>query len=424
MQDWARNLRGTQPLGSEHEWLGPDATQVRDRLGEGAIAWATEVGEAVAAKMSAEVPEIVQAAAQFNVLRRATTSTTLRALALVTDPRNLDSSLVSPEALETAQDFAQRGLELNDILRSIRVGFTVLAAALLDAIIEHGNSTEELRRVSILMLEMVDEFTSVITTAFMDERRAQEADASAIRLDLTRALIDAKPVDEGAATRLLGYPLNAVHLALIAFSDPLAGGDRVDLRKVVDPVFTHWGRPQATLIIPVGGHTLWAWAAYGPSAPRRDAHPLPTQEGINVAVGEVWSGIDGFRRTHLDAKAVEQLQSMSGRGGASTVAHHDVDLESLLLMDPDAAQRFATHYLGPLAGAEPRIAELRATLRTYLECDHRLGAVAEQRHISRSTVTYRVQQALAMCAHPPSASTTKLRAALAIQEWLAGAAPG
>lgn len=422
MQDWAKDLHGREPVGSEHEWLGPAAARVRDLVGEGAVAWATEVGEAVAAKMSREVPQIVEGASQFSVLRRATTSTTLQALTLVTDLNEPEFSLVSNEALETAQDFARRGLELNDILRSIRVGFTVLAAALLDAIIEHGDGTDELRRVSILMLEMVDDFTSVITTAFMDERRAQEADVSAARLDLARTLIDGKPVDEGLATRLLGYPLNAEHLALIASSNPLTNRDRIDLRKVVDPVFNHWGRPQAKLIIPVGGHTLWAWAAYTPSAVRRGTSSLPVYDGADVAIGQTWSGIDGFRRTHLDAKAVERLQSMSGTGGASTLAHHDVDLEALLLMDPEAAQQFAARYLGQLAGTEPRTIELRATLRLYLECDHRLGTVAELRKISRNTVTYRVQQALAMCAHPPGASTTKLRAALAILEWLASVA--
>lgn len=421
MRNWVTHLHGARPFGSELEWLGPDGMWVRDHLGDGAVSWATEVGEAIAAKMSKEVPQIAEGTSQFGVLRRTTTSTTLKALMLITGLGEPESSLVSLEALETAQDFARRGLELNDILRSIRAGYTVLATALLDAIIESGDDTEELRRVSILMLETVDEFTGVITTAFVDEQRAQEADVSAARLDLARALIEGEPVDVGVAARVLSYPLHAEHVALIASSDPLGKRSRVDLRKVVEPVFNHWGASQAKLIIPIGGHSLWAWAAFTSTAARQDDSPLPVYDEVDVAVGQPGVGIDGFRRSHLDAKAVERLQSVSGTGRASTIAHHDVDLEALLLMDPEAGQQFAARYLGPLAGAEPRIVELRSTLKFYLDCDHSLSKVAELKHISRNTVTYRVQQALAMCAHPPGGSTIKLRAALAIAEWLAGA---
>lgn len=416
MHDWAKCLHGTRPVGSEHEWLGPDGTRIGDHLGEGAVAWATEVGEAIATKMGKEVPQVVQTASQFSVLRRTTTSSTLRALTLVTGLGEPESSLVSAEALETAQDFARRGLELNDILRSIRVGSTVLVKALLDAIIEHGNDNGELRRVSILMLEVMDDFTSVITTTFIDERRAQEADVSAARLDLARALIDGKPVDEDVATRLLDHPLKADHLALIASSDSPG-----NLRRVVDPVFRHWGTPQAKLIIPVGGHSLWAWAAFTPATACRDESPLPSYDNVNIAVGQLGPGVDGFRRTHLEAKAVERLQSLSTTARTSTISHQDVDLEALLLMDAEAAKLFAARYLGPLAGSEPRIIELRSTLEPYLACDHSLNKVAELKHISRNTVTYRVQQALAMCEHPPGEDTTKLRAALAIVEWLANA---
>jgi len=44
------------------------------------------------------------------------------------------------------------------------------------------------------------------------------------------------------------------------------------------------------------------------------------------------------------------------------------------------------------------MAELRSTLRNYLDMDPGLAKVAATKHISRNTVTYRVQQALSMCA--------------------------
>ncbi|WP_228001436.1 helix-turn-helix domain-containing protein [Nocardia australiensis] len=104
------------------------------------------------------------------------------------------------------------------------------------------------------------------------------------------------------------------------------------------------------------------------------------------------------------------------RRGAVT-AHEDVALEVLLLADPEAATRFVERVLGPLAAEDTRMADLRSTLRRYLDMDHGLARVAAAEHISKNTVTYRVHQALALCGHRRS-STTNLRAALSMHDWM------
>ncbi|WP_431236222.1 PucR family transcriptional regulator (plasmid) [Mycolicibacterium psychrotolerans] len=384
------------------------------------MSWAIEIGESSAAKMSEEVPLLDQTPSLFNVLRRGTTSSILRALMLVTGLTGPETSLASAEAVAIARDLAQRGLQLHDVLRIIRIGYAVLATALLDAIVEFDGRAHELRRVSVLLFDVVDDFASILTTAFVEEERLREADASAARLDLLRTLIDGRPVDNAAATRLLSYPLNAEHIALIVSSDKTESIDPVDLRHVVDPVFNAWAAPLAKLIVPIGAHSLWAWAAFAPSATRRVDSRLPNYDKVNVAVGQPGRGVGGFRRSHLEAKAVERLRALSESVRPTTIEHRDVDLDALLLMDTQAAMQFVSRYLGPLASPDPRITELRATLELYLEHDHRLSEVAELKHISRNTVTYRVQHALDMCAHPAGESTTRLRNALHIQRWLPG----
>lgn len=62
--------------------------------------------------------------------------------------------------------------------------------------------------------------------------------------------------------------------------------------------------------------------------------------------------------------------------------------------------------------------ELRVTLRRYLDLDRSLTKVAALENISRNTVTYRVQQAFDLCAHTTDTPTVKVRAALAVVEWL------
>ncbi len=418
MTHWALRLSGARPPGPELKWLGPDGARVRQELGEGAVSWALDVGAAIAAKISKEIPQLAADISQFGLLRRATTSTTLRALTIAAGVGESDATLASTEVIEIAHDFARRGLELGDLLRSIRVGYVVLATALLDAATEpHQDNTAELRRISVLLFELMDDFTGVAASAFLDEQRAWEADISAARLDIVRTLVDGEPVDTTHAERILNYPLAAHHVGVIASRANPRSYDRLDLRGVVGPVLRHWGSPTSTLIVPVGAHSLWAWAAFN-HAPQRDGPGLPRFDQITVGIGQPGNGVEGFRRTHFEALAVERLRALSGAPRPTSIAHHEIDLEALLLADADAARHFAERYLGPLAASDPRTGELRSTLRFYLDSDHSLAKVAATKHISRNTVTYRVQQALTMCEHGAGESTAKLRNALAIAHWL------
>nr|WP_308162768.1 helix-turn-helix domain-containing protein [Nocardia alni] len=307
-------------------------------------------------------------------------------------------------------------MELNDLLKSIRVGYAVLAAALLDAATDlvTGESSAELRRVSMLLFEELDDFTGVAASAFLKEQSEWAAGVSAARLDLATRMIAAEQIDANQAEQVLGYPLRGPHIALIAWSGRHL---KHDLRSIVDPVLRRWGTPTATLVIPVGIQAIWAWGSVIPN-PRGDVPEFAADLGETcVVVGELSYGLEGFRRSHLEARAVERLVRLHSGHPATAVAHEDVALEVLLLADPDAAAQFVTRVLGRLASDDPRMADLRSTLRRYLDMDHSLAKVAAAEHISKNTVTYRVQKALTLCAHT-GGSTTDLRAALRVHEWL------
>ncbi|MFZ2174919.1 MAG: helix-turn-helix domain-containing protein, partial [Rhodococcus sp. (in: high G+C Gram-positive bacteria)] len=159
-------------------------------------------------------------------------------------------------------------------------------------------------------------------------------------------------------------------------------------------------------------------------AKREQPNPLPEFDGTHVVAGQVGHGLEGFRRSHLEAQSVERLIRLRPEPTrTTTTAHEDIDLEVLLLADPEAARQFVKRHLGPLAADDPRMAELRSTLRLYLDMDRSISKVAAEEHISRNTVTYRVQQAFSICAHSVGAPTTKLRAALLVCDWLGGSSP-
>ncbi|MCW3469344.1 helix-turn-helix domain-containing protein [Rhodococcus pyridinivorans] len=418
MLHWTRGLSGRRAPQSETEWLSPEAEEVRAELGDGAVTWAVEVGEDIAIRITQKIPPLADEVNAVVAIRRATTSTVWRALKLVAGLGESEVSLVSAEVEGIARDFARRGMELDDLLRTIRVGYAVLAADFLDAatlLLPPAESSAELRRISVLLFEVLDDFTADAAAAFIKEQSAWAAGISAARFDLVTRILAAEDLDTVHAEEVLGYSLEGPHVALIAWSTPNSSRD---LRGVVESTLRERGAASASLVLPVGLQTVWAWGAVLPGR-SRPRNTLPSFDDAFVVVGEVGSGIHGFRQSHGEAKAVERLIRLRPAQIPCSVAYEHVALEVLLLSDPEAAKRFASHVLGPLAQDEPRMTELRSTLRRYLEMDHSLAKVASVEHISKNTVTYRINKALDLCGYSGEA-TTDLRAALRIHEWLAG----
>lgn len=417
MANWAARLAPDGFFVADIDSLGADGLLVRSALGDDAARWAVQVGTRIATRITTEIPILGDTTPHFDALRRATTSTAVRALTVVAELSPSPGSLTSAEETEIAADFARRGLALTDLLRAIRVGFAVLAAELLDAATLHATDTSaELRRISVLLFEAMDEFTTGATASFMRAQDSWAASISAARLDLVEKIIEDRPIDTDQAEALLSYPLSANHLALIAWTDPSLGLTERDLRATVEQLAACWGTPSHTLVIPVGSHTVWAWAAVTDPHPQRQ--PFPETDGLQIAIGQLGEGLGGIRRSHLEAKSVELLLGLRGDHVPGAVAHEDLDLLSLVLADPNAAQRFVDRHLGALADGDARMSELRATLTLYLDADRSTSRVATLQNISRNTVTYRVQQSFAVCNHPPGEPTTRLRVALMIRDWL------
>jgi hypothetical protein len=78
MSHWTTKLVGIRAPGAELDWLGPDADQVRSALGDGAVAWAINVGQRIATKITQELPPLGDTAPHFNALRRLENQSPLR----------------------------------------------------------------------------------------------------------------------------------------------------------------------------------------------------------------------------------------------------------------------------------------------------------------------------------------------------------
>ena len=418
---WVSELAGTRAEERDLRLLGPDADRLRAAVGPAAVTWAAEVGEDVIAKAGQELALLGGSASLVDAIQGATTSTTLRVLTILSGLAEPGASVVTAEAAEATRDLARRGLTLHEFTRVMQFGHSVLAAAFFDAV--SAGATEdhdlaELRRVSQQLFKLMDELIAEMSAVFLDEQSAWGASKSAAQLELVKKIVEGTATDLRDAERLLDYPLNGAHVAVVAWGLSAGEGTAHRLRAAIDPVLRCWGTPLASLVIPVGSNTLWAWGAFPAGGRRTPRRELPDFEGTNVVTGQVGPGVDGFRRTHLEARAVERLVRQGVDRPSVSMAHQDVDLDALLMADREAARQFVARYLGPLAADDPRMKELRVTLRRYLDLDRSLTKVAALENISRNTVTYRVQQAFDLCAHTTDTPTVKVRAALAVVEWL------
>ncbi|MEV1293598.1 helix-turn-helix domain-containing protein [Pseudonocardia sp. NPDC049635] len=413
LRHWTQQLTGARAPQSVAEWLTDDAARVRSVLGCGALTWAVEVGEDVAACVAKRIPVLATDASFMASVRRATTSTPLRILMLLAEIDGCEESLASTELSDIAREFARRGLKLDDLLKAIRVGYAVLAAAFLDAadtLLPPAQSAAELRRISVMLFEMNDDFTAEAVASFLREQSAWIAGISAARLEVVNQILDNAEVSRAHAEDVLGYPLDGPHVAVVAWGSP---NSRRDLRPVVNAVLQHRGAQSASLVLPVGLRTVWAWGTA--NAPQR--RDLPSFEDVHVVVGQTSIGVDGFRQSHREAKSVERLIRLRPTSSPRTVAHADVALEVLLMAEPESARTFAERILGELAGGGERMRVLRSTLGHYLDLDHSLSKVAAVEQVSKNTVTYRINKALRLCGYD-GATSTDLRAALRIHNWL------
>ncbi|MEU0227250.1 helix-turn-helix domain-containing protein [Streptomyces sp. NPDC006284] len=375
-------------------------TEAIECLGPQPVAWAVAQGQALARTITREVPELGGGPDPFETLRMGTESAVLSALLLLA--RVPGGAAVPDEALLGGREFARRRVGLGSVLRGIRLGHASLSRAVMDAcrdLVPDADQADEFRRLSDTLFGFIDEFSSRMTDEYLAEHDRWVTSGAAAREEAVRVILKGDPVKEEAVTRILGYRLEARHLAVIAWRDTHLGLPGTELQQAAaDFLADHGCQPH--LLIPVGRTGLWAWGNTTAECPVTCAETGSTSPtGIHIACGTVREGLEGFRQSHHEAEQVARLIRMNPRKGGAAVHYRDVDVTALLSDDLAAAQRFVHDELGPLAVDTPHGEQLRTTLRQYLLCERSLTTAAARLHVARNTVTYRVKRAQELIGH-------------------------
>jgi DNA-binding PucR family transcriptional regulator len=132
-----------------------------------------------------------------------------------------------------------------------------------------------------------------------------------------------------------------------------------------------------------------------------------------VALGSPADGVDGFRRSHLEALATQRLLM---RAHQLRIASWDsVQLVALLSQDEPRAREFLRHTLGGLADADP---ELRETVRVYLREQSNAPRAAKILFTHRNTILTRIARAERLLPRPLSHNSLEVAVALELAAWV------
>jgi DNA-binding PucR family transcriptional regulator len=319
-----------------------------------------------------------------------------------------------PEPKIIARDLVRRGLD-DSVLQAWRAGqnmawrgWMTVAFALTD---DAHELAELLDYSARSIFGFVDATTALISAQMRSERDQLTRSTQAERLETVTLIINGAPIRRALAETRLGYRLDRSHLAAIVWSNQPQPNVAV-LDETVEALATAVAA-RRPLAVTASVGTLWVWVA---SAQRPDLAPvdgvLARHPDLFVALGSPASGIDGFRRSHLEALATQRLLM---RAEHTRLARWEsIELVALVSHDEPRAREFVQHTLGALAGAD---SELRETVRIYLREQSNAPRTATRLFTHRNTVLSRIARAERLLPKPLSQNNIEVAVALELIKW-------
>ncbi|WP_042364501.1 PucR family transcriptional regulator [Streptacidiphilus neutrinimicus] len=322
---------------------------------------------------------------------------------------------VGPPQLEIARDLVRRGLN-ETALDAYRSGQAVAVRRWTEICCGLTADPAELRELldvsSRSIAAFVDDTIAAIAEQIAREREELTTGSHAERLETVSLLLDGAPIPAGRAEQRLGYPLAGEHTAAVVWSDgPEA--DLASLDRAAELVALAAGDPRPLTVL-ASAATRWVWVHGRPDAEllRGGAAALP-DANVRIAVGSTAEGIDGFRRGHLDALAVQRMLARLA-SPHQIATHEEVELVALLTADPKNAEHFVRRVLGALETAETEVTD---AVRLFIAAQCNASHAAALLYVHRNTLLRRLARADRLLPRPLAENVVEVAAALEVLRW-------
>lgn len=274
-----------------------------------------------------------------------------------------------------ARRSARYGIGLDTVLRRYAAGDRVIGEFLLAEAADLP--PEAAREVLRTQGPQVDRLMAAVAAEYMDELETQRRSPTQRRAERVQALLAGSSTD----TRGLEYELDSWHLALIVT------GPRPDVAARTLAA----GLGRQPLVVPRGDEIAWAWLGGGKLVVDDVEQYLSAGVlgDVSLAVGEARHGIDGWRLTHYEAKAAQQVRLRRPR---PLTRASEVVLLAAVLRDELLARSLRDTYLAPFEELGDTGAVLRETLRAYFEAGFNAATAAAALQVDRHTVQRRLRK--------------------------------
>ncbi|MGW0042085.1 PucR family transcriptional regulator [Rhodococcus sp. NPDC003348] len=347
----------------------------------------------VATSMGADVPELSTDADVQRDLHLAVRSQ-FRLFLSIGQRAARRSVPVAEEAHSLARTIARRGLELRVLSQLYHAGHRAVWR-FVTAFVDDADVPGEFKvRLVVMMWEQTSEVMNSmleeLAATYTREREGMLSGTFSMRVNTVREILDGSLSGEPEASARLGYPVHRVHTAVALWTTEHAIS--FDAR-IFEPLVLRLARAASateTLCVPSGSRGLWAWLITR-EGEELAMDPTLVPPGVRVATGRPGQGLVGFRRTHREALAAQDIATRARRPRAVTT-YREVELVAMLAARPDALNTLVHRELTGLTGDDDVSARLRATLRAVLSNPGNLEAAARRLSVHKNTVRYRMQQ--------------------------------
>jgi DNA-binding PucR family transcriptional regulator len=335
---------------------------------------------------------------------------------VLADPTAPVPPSLRPESVELARDLVRRGLDAR-ALDTYRAGQNAAWQQWMDVCFALTGDVAELRMLlehsARSIFGYVDATAASITALVDAERDVLVGTTHAQRLETVGLVLEGAPIAVDVASTRLGHDVRRRQLAAVLWRDPGAADDG-RLERAAEAVARALAVPRPLTVV-ASALSLWVWYVVEgpPDAGALDA-VLARHPGVRLALGGVAAGLDGFRRSHLDAIETQRLM-MRSPAPLRVSTYDDVRVAALLAGDEARAYAFVDRVLGDLAGADPA---LLATLRTYLREGSSATRTARALYTHRNTVLNRLARARALLPAPLERHPLAVGLALELVHWL------